>query len=324
MDLFEEFRALAPTSSQTEFAATPTGSRRNDFLAKSAEGAPVFLIFDSSAATYTPGTTLKHLSVQFHVTCRVQTSKGPVDGQFALIACDSLAPELYELFVRCVAAAIDQLPVVAKTQDIEACVRLLLNLFRAMASPSGREIAGLWAELFVITRANDVAAAVQAWRAETFERFDFSVPGGVLEVKATQGAVRSHEFSLEQLDAPPSGFGLVASLLLQPLTNGVGVMDLANRIDSALGGRNELRQRLWTNIAAALGSDFGEKLDRRFDLSFAESHVMLFKMADVPAPDRPTDARVSGVRFRSELTTVASSIAGSTVKLLGGVFSLSK
>jgi hypothetical protein len=323
MDLFEDFRALAPAASQTEFVAAPIGSRRSDFLAKSGEGAPVFLISDSSAASYTPGTTLKYLSVQFHVTCRVQAPAGPFDGQFALIICDPSAPELYELFVRCVAAAIDQLPVVAKTRDIETCVRSLLNLFREMASPSGREIAGLWAELFVITQANGTAAAVKAWHADAFERFDFSTTGCVLEVKATQGPIRAHDFSLEQLAAPPDGLGLVASLLLQPLTNGVGVMDLASRIDSALGGHNDLRQRLWSNVAAALGSDFGQKLDRRFDLSFAERHMMLFNMTDVPAPDWPSDTRVSSVRFRSDLSTVPSSVADSAAKTLREVLSRS-
>ena len=324
MDLFESFRALAPASSHSEFAAASIDGRRGDFLAKSAEGAPVFLIGDSSAATYTPGTVLKHLSVQFHVTCRVQTPDGPVEGQFALITCESSATELYELFVRCVGAAIQQLPIAAKTRDIEICVRSLLGLFRAMNTPGGRELAGLWAELFVITQASDTASAVKAWHADTFERFDFSVPNSVLEVKATQGTVRTHDFALEQLAAPSGGRGLVASLLLQPLTNGVGVMDLASRIDSALGCHNDLRRRLWANVVAALGSDFGEKLDRRFDQSFAERHIKLFDMDDVPAPDRPSDTRVSGIRFRSDLTTVTSSILGPAARMLRDVLARSE
>ena len=249
MDLFEEFRALAPAASQTEFGAALTSGRRNDFLAKSADGAPVFLISDSSAATYTPGAMLKHLSIQFHATCRVQSPTKSVDGQFALIACDSSTPELYELFVRCVAAAIEQLPVVAKTQDIETCVRSLLNLFRAMNAPGGREIAGLWAELFVIYQAADTVAAMGAWHADTFERFDFSWREGVLEVKATQGSIRAHEFSLEQLTTPSTGVGLIASLLLQPLTNGLGVMDIATRIEAKLSNENDLRERLWSNAS---------------------------------------------------------------------------
>jgi Putative PD-(D/E)XK family member, (DUF4420) len=321
MGLYEDFQSLAPAASDAELSAAPLAGRRSDFLGKNTEGAPVFLLHDASAAKYTPGVTLRHLSVQFHATCRVRAPSGPFDGQFAVLACDAAVPELYELFVRCVSVAVEGLPDGAETKDIETCVRSLLNLFRAMSAPGGREIAGLWAELFVITQAADVAAAVRAWHVDTFERFDFSWPDGVLEVKATQGATRVHEFSLEQLDSPHKGLGLVASLLLQPLTNGVGVMDLATRIDAVLHSHNDLRQRLWSNIAAALGSEFSEKLDRRFDLSFAERQVAIFNMTDIPSPDRPSDSRVTGVRFRSDLTTVTSSVDEPALKALRAALS---
>ena len=321
MGLYDDFQSLTPGASDTELSAVPLPGRRRDFLGKSTEGAPVFLLHDASLARYTPGVTLRHLNVQFHATCRVQAPSGPIDGQFAVLACDAAVPELYELFVRCVSVAVEALPDGAETKEIEACVRSLLNLFRAMSAPGGREIVGLWAELFVITQAADVGVAVGAWHADTFERFDFSWPGGVLEVKATQGAARVHEFSLEQLTVPSAGVGLVTSLLLQPLTNGVGVMDLATRIDAGLHAENDLRQRLWSNIAAALGSEFSEKLDRRFDLSFAERQVVVFNMTDIPAPDRPRDSRVSGLRFRSDLTTVTSSVSEGAIKTLRDILS---
>jgi hypothetical protein len=320
IDLFESFQALVPAALDTEFAAHQVDRRRNDFLAKTADGAPVFLVSDSSVATYTPGTILKHISVQFHVTCRVQSTTGDIEGQFAVIMCDAAVPELHEIFVRCVGAAIQQLPNLAKTEDIEVCVRSLLSLFRAMSAPGRREIVGLWAELFVISQSVDISAAVRAWHADAFERFDFSWCGGVLEVKATQGSVRAHEFSLEQLVAPSEGLGLVASLLLQPLTNGIGVMDLATKIDTVIKSENDLRQRLWSNIATALGSEFSEKLDRRFDLSFAERQLSTYNMSDVPAPDRPRDPRITNVRFRADLTTVQSSVADSTLKAMRNVF----
>ena len=114
---------------------------------------------------------------------------------------------------------------------------------------------------------------------------------------------------------------MVASLLLQPLTNGVGVMDLATRIDAGLHTENDLRQRLWSNIATALGNEFSEKLDRRFDPSFAERQLAVFNMTDIPAPDWPSDSRVSGIRFRSDLTTVTSSVAESAAKTLRDVLS---
>jgi hypothetical protein len=231
------------------------------------------------------------------------------------LVCDASTPELHELFIRCVGAVVEQLPIEATTEHLATCVQSLLDLFRALNGPDGREIAGLWAELFVITQANDIPAAVRAWHADTFELFDFSWPDVVLEVKAAQGTIRTHEFGLDQLN-PPNDLGLVASLLLRPLTTGVGVMDLATKIDAALQGESELRQRLWENFAEALGTEFESKLDRRFDPSFAERNITLFDMKDVPAPDRPADPRVTSIRFRSDMTTVASSLPDPTLKAL--------
>lgn len=311
MDAFVEFQKLPVPASGGELSAHRLSAARSDYLAKSSDGAPHFLLHDAGPAAYTPGIQLRNVSVQFHTTCRVQTTSGSIEGTFVVVACDATTPELHELFVRCVAPAVEQLPAGASTAEISHRIQSLLELFRAMSRPQGREVAGLWAELFCIARSTDIAASTEAWHANHFERFDFSTPTLVLEVKATQGELRVHDFALEQL-AAPTGQGLVASLLLQPLTGGMGIMDLAAQIDSALSGHANLRSRLWANIAEALGADFGEKLDRRFDASYAERALVVFSMADIPAPPRPSDARISNLRFRVDLTTVASTFAGST------------
>ncbi len=320
MDLLAEFQQLPRATSDADFSATRISSRRRDFLAKGVEGTPVFLLQDASSAQYTPGVALRHLSVQFHNTCRVITENLTLEDQFAVLACDASVPELHELFIRCVGAAIDQLPETAGTQDLESCVRGLLNLFRSLSAPGSREIAGLWAELFVIARSGDVPAAVRAWHSDIFERFDFSWPDAVLEVKATQGPVRLHEFALEQLDAPSEGSGNMASLMLQPMTNGAGILDLANEIDDSLAGNALCRERLWANIASALGNEFGSKLDRRFDSAFAERNLVVYSMADIPRPSRPIDARISAIRFRVDLSTVDSSLPAPSLRGLRDLF----
>lgn len=320
MDLLAEFQQLPRATSDADFSATRISARRRDFLAKGVEGAPVFLLQDASSAQYTPGVALRHLSVQFHNTCRVITENSTLEDQFAVLACDASVPELHELFIRCVGAAIDQLPETAGTQDLESCVRGLLNLFRSLSAPGSREIAGLWAELFVIVRSGDVPAAVRAWHSDIFERFDFSWPDAVLEVKATQGSVRLHEFALEQLDAPSEGSGNMASLMLQPMTNGAGILDLANEIDEALAGNALCRERLWANIASALGNEFGSKLDRRFDSAFAERNLVVYSMTDIPRPSRPSDARISAIRFRVDLSTVDSSLPAPSLRGLRDLF----
>lgn len=280
----------------------------------------MFLLHDASAASYLPAIELKNVSVQFHTTCRVTAAGSMLEDQFAVVTCDANVSELHELFVRCVAAAVQQLPLKASTSDLHRCVQSLLDLFRALARPSSKEVTGLWAELFVIFRRRSVAQALAAWHADQFERFDFSWALGCLEVKASVKEFRQHDFALEQLASPIGGMGYVASVLLQPLSGGLSIVDLANEIDRIVASEPALRQKLWENVAAALGSDFSDKLDRRFDASYAERSLIVYSMSDIPAPSQPSDPRITAVRFRVDLTSVDSSLAGNPREVLDKLF----
>lgn len=320
MDLFTAFLALPLASSAVDFSAVPLSGRRSDYLAKSGDGGPVILLHDASRATYSPGIELKHVRVQFHSTCRVTSSSGTVEDQFAVVTCEANLPELYEVFVRCVAAAVEQLPLKSSTSELQKCVQALLDLFSALGQPSSRELTGLWAELFVIRQSKNVAGALQSWHSDPFERFDFSWHLGCLEVKAAVKDHRQHEFALEQLQTPDGGVGYVASILLQSLNGGLGVVDLANEIERIVAAQPALRQKLWGNIAAALGTDFSDRLDRRFDASYAERSLVIYAMEDVPAPHPPSDARITGIRFRVDMTDVVSSLSGTPRGVLGTLF----
>jgi hypothetical protein len=294
--------------------------RRADFVAKAEDGGPVFLLHDASAARYSPAIELKNVSVQFHSTCRVTTTGGVVEDQFAVVSCDASIPELHELFVRCVAAAAEQLPLEASTSELQCCVQALLDLFRALARPSSKGVTGLWGELYVMLHSRNVGCALERWRADQFERFDFSWPTGCLEVKAAINELRQHEFALEQLRAPVGGVGYVASVLLQPLSGGLGVVDLANDIEHIVASQPALRLKLWENVAAALGSDFSDRLDRRFDASYAKRSLAVYAMSDIPAPEQPSDPRVTGVRFRADLSGLVPSLSGTAESVLASLF----
>ena len=318
MDVFAAFRALPSATAEDNYPALLLPGRSLDFLAKTVDGSPVFLLRDrGSSTTYVLPIELRHVSVRFQNECRVATASGPVEDTFAVVACDGTVPELHELFVRCLNSAVAQLPAEATTSEIQESMQGLLNLFRTLARPSSQEITGLWAELFVIAQCHDISRALTCWHANHFERYDFSWPGGCLEVKSSIGEARVHDFAFEQLQAPA---GYVASVLLQPLSGGVGVLELANLIESAVSSQADLRQKLWENVGATLGSDFVEKLDRRFDMSYAARKLALYRMLDVPQPEDPRDARITAMRFRSDLSTVTSSCLGDAKAELRALF----
>lgn len=320
MSIFASFQALPSATTAVDFAALPLPGTRGDFLAKASDGGPVFLLQDSSPASYSPTIELKHISVQFHSTCRVTNGGGAVADQFAVISCNAAVPELHEVFIRCLAATVEQLPAVASTSDLQRCVQSLLDLFRALGRPNSREVTGLWAELFVIAKSRNVAQALRAWHADQLERFDFSLPSGRLEVKATVNELRQHDFALEQLRSPLDGAGYIASVLLQAQSGGVGVIDLGNEIEGSVATEPTLRQKLWENIAAALGNDFSDRLDRAFDASYAARSLAVYAMNDVPTLHQPKDPRITAVRFRVDLSAVTSSLPGSARNVLDELF----
>lgn len=319
-DLYVSFLDLPRPIISDTFQALSLSSRRRDFLAKNGRASPVFLLHDASFAKYTPALKFRHLSAQFHVTCRVQTSEGVVEDRFCLLVCDETAPELFELFIRCISAAIEELPDAASTRELEASILKLQDLFRALAVPSSREISGLWAELFIISKSADFARAISLWHEDQFDRYDFSSSSMHLEVKSSVRGIRAHEFSLEQLGSPGQGQGCIASILLQPLTDGVGILDLAVTIEKGLMRVPSARRKLWKNVSVALGGDFSDKLDRRYDPVFAEKNLVIYSINDIPRPANPSDQRVTAIRFISDLSSVTSSLKSPSLLTLASLF----
>lgn len=319
--IYSEFLALPTAVSPADFKAIPLNAKRKDFLAKNDDGAPVFLLHDASVAKYNPSINFRHLSAQFHATCRIRTDKIELEDQFCIVSCNAAEPELHEMFVRCVSAAIEELPENSGTRELESCITQLRDLFRALTLPSSREVSGLWAELFVIWKSGDPAHAISLWHEDQYDRFDFSNSTIHIEIKSTIRTLRAHEFALEQLQPPAAGKGYVVSLMLQHLTGGVGILDIAQGIEAALVGMPRLKQKLWENVAKALGADFSDKLDKRFDTTFAEKTLVVYLMSDIPRPDTPSDPRITALRFLSDLTTVSSSLPGSPFTNLAHAFS---
>jgi hypothetical protein len=319
-DVFEQFRSLPPATSNTEFEALRLSGNRSDYLAKSQDGSPVFLLQDAKTGQYHPSLQLRYLAAEFQLTCRLHTDGEEIEDVFALVSCTAEEQELHELFIRSFDAARNQLTENAHTEEIKRTVQNLASLFRAFSKPSQRSITGLWAELFTITRSGVVLEAMKMWRADALDRFDFSTPYRVVEIKATIGQLRSHEFSLEQLSVPANGVGFVVSVLLQSISGGTSVLELISTIETNIVAEPKMREKLWTNVISDLGNDFSASLDRRFDTSYADRNLNIYLMEDIPKPSTSNDPRVTAIRFLADCTAVQSSVADSSADGLHVIF----
>jgi hypothetical protein len=294
-----------------------------DYLAKGQDGRPVFLLHDAKTGQYHPSLQLRYLSAEFQLTCRLHTEGNDIEDIFALVDCTAEEPELHELFIRSFDAARNQLTDNAHTDEIKRTVQNLASLFRAFSKPSQRSISGLWAELFTILRSGVIVGAMKMWRADAFDRFDFSTRHRVVEIKATTGQLRSHEFGLDQLSVPTEGTGFVVSILLQSISGGTSVLELITNIEAGITAEPKLREKLWANVISDLGSDFGASLDRRFDTSYADRNLTIFLMDDIPKPPTSDDPRVTTIRFVADCTGVISSLTDASPSGLVDIFKLS-
>jgi len=311
-DVFEQFTSLQPATSNTEFEALRLSGNRTDYLAKGHDGSPVFLLQDAKTGQYHPSLQLRYLTAEFQLACRLHTDGEEVEDVFALVSCTAEEQEPHELFIRSFDAARIQLTGGAYTEEIKRTVQNLASLFRAFSKPSQRSITGLWAELFTITRSGSVLEAMKMWRADAFDRFDFSTPDRVVEIKATIGQLRLREFSLEQLSVPANGTGFVVSILLQSISGGASVLELISTIETSIAAEPKMREKLWTNVTSGLGSDFSASLDRRFDSSYADRNLTVFLMENIPKRVTSNDPRVTAIRFLADCTGLQSSAADSS------------
>lgn len=318
--LITQFVPLNPAAVEDTLNAVRAHPSRGDFLGKTQDGAPVFLIADDDATSYRPEVRHLHLRVSFGMSCRLNVNGKELTSQFAVVRLERGASELNELFIRCVHAAMFTLPDSVGTLEIESRVSRLLSLFQALSTPSSRELSGFWAELLCIRCSPNPARTLAYWRSNQAETFDFSWAGNRAEVKSTTAPHRIHEFSLEQLTRPPSGNGTVISVMLRPSNDGVGVMDLAQDIEAALEGIAELREKLWSQVLQSLGNDFSNALDRKFDVDFALRHLAVFAVQNIPSVNSPLDSRITSVRFKVDLAEQCAEVPGGGAAALRAVF----
>ncbi|WP_342119200.1 PD-(D/E)XK motif protein [Pseudoduganella sp. OTU4001] len=305
VDFFKAFLELAPSEGMV-FEAIRLGDDRNDYLARTADGAPVFLIEDSCPSHYRVSRSLRHITIDYQVRCKIKLAGGYREGVFAMVHCSAGSSEFHQLFVKCLGSVIRSLPSKRTTNEIESQLAKLIEIFYSLSNSSSKRTSGLWAELWIIANSSSVTRALEAWHDSADERFDFANSNMLVEVKSTTKPIRNHEFSLEQLSVREPQKGIVASLLLQPLTSGKSILDLVDQIERASNLSFELKRKLWKNISQALGSEFERRLEKRFDVAYAAKNILFFDMSEIPKPTPITDPRITSVRFVSNLSGVAS------------------
>lgn len=297
-DAYCEAASVAPGIDGT-LPATAAPGRVHDYVSLGPQQQPVLLLScASSAGLKRPPISLQYLTVEFGIRFRVRAPAGVVENDFVVVSLRGDDLRLAEAFCLAADALVAALPEAPSASDIEKTVREFVEVLSALSLPSSRAIAGLWAELWLMSVASDPQAAVAAWHRDPTDRFDFSFAGHFVEVKATEREERSHDFSFEQLrsnEAPVK----IATLRLRRARGGKSVADLVAALQNGLN--TELRTKLVKNVFGAIGSAVSEASEIRFDDAFAEKNLRAIAADRVPVAEIPAGSPISAVRFRVNL-----------------------
>jgi hypothetical protein len=322
--LAETFELLPrPTSSVRLPAFTtaviPGGPHR---LGKDAQGAAALLLVtgDAGPSARSVPLELEHLLIQHVVPCLIWKEDGKTEeSTFTLIRCRESDRVLTGYFLGVVDSLVPLLGSDPSPARVREVVSHLVELFRALQTPSRKTVQGLWAELFVIAQASSPMELVRAWHRAPEESVDFSASAQRLEVKSAVGPERRHYFSLEQL-APPVGTRvLVASLLVHRAGGGVSVSELSSEVRTRLKGDLDLMLKVDQVVADSLGQEWRLGLEESFDVDRAAESIAFYRGGAIPSVESRLPAEVSDVRFRADLSRLAPANLGD-LQRDGGIF----
>jgi len=318
LGLFQRSVAHLERANAGAFRAVPIPGLPSHRLAKDRDGAPCILIrqIDGSPA---PSTLLENMSITYNVVCNVDVPGRDSEVEaFTVIRCSPDDENLYPHFLRVMSPilmALGDLPRIAVIRDAMA---RSVELFRSLVTPGLKAIQGLWGELFLIKKAQDVRASTLAWHNNPYERVDFSMGDQRLELKSSGNRGRTHHFSLAQLQPPNGTILVVASVFVERASGGTKLFALQSDIRDRLSGDVTAIERFDRIFYASLGANWKNAVDDSFDEELAEESFALFNAFDVPSVSG-VPGSVSEVRFRSNLSNVTQ-VSRTHLRSLGGLF----
>ena len=322
MDLYPIFASLPlplGAGSAENFSAAPQSTGAY-LIAKDRNGWPVLLLSCPLGGERASKIQLAHLDVQPTVRCRITGPGGTNDeGVYVVVRCTNANEELARYFLRTLDPILRGLGATPTAGAVSGAVNALAELFRALLQVSVGSVAGLWAELFLIQTAAKSVVVAEAWHAASDDRYDFSAGSQRLEVKSTAQRVRIHSFSLEQVIPPTGCQAIVASVFVERAGGGVSLGSLIDQTREQLIERPDLQQRIDKVVAETLGTGLRSGFAERFDWELAGESLRFFDARVVPAVQTPLPPGVTGVHFKSDLSTCAI-LATLELRARGGMF----
>lgn len=317
-----------PSASLAELLATIDGSGAVDgafdvrsipgtdhYIGRDSQRYPALLIGSERGSFHAP-VQLALIEARFGAECEINPAMGDRRREYlTTIICTTPDAQAQAYFLHVCETIVRILGTSPTLPSVIEAVERLIDLFRHLAKPPAKSLTGLIGELCLIAWSRDAVSAASAWRSSDADRFDLSVEGVRLDVKATSDRIRAHHLSAEQCQPPPGTVGLLTSFFIEASGGGLSVQELTRLIEERLHGRQDLVLKVQQSVAKTLGDALPSAMSARFDDRLARSSMRFYNMASIPAVRGPLPVDVSHVHFRSDLTNAAPLSEGQVAAL---------
>lgn len=280
---------------------------RTLFVAVDADGSWSLVVRTRKSARPVPALRLSLLSADYGATYELREGDDVGSLRVCVIRCIASDPEIRNVFATVCAALLKDLPASPSDTDVDTEVGKWVSLFWRLQTPARTTVIGLIGELTLLDSVEHLADWIRAWHSDPDANLDFAfaTPPLSVEVKATSSQQRVHELSIHQALPTVRDNHFFASTIIELRDAGVRLGDVVAELGERLAGRSEANL-LWRSLAAVCGASLGEFLDTRYMRDVARRSLRFYVAESVPQPsvEFPLPAGVSGLRFRSDFSSV--------------------
>ncbi len=323
IDLVELFEGLVLPLNQPSarnFSAIGIPGFEAHRIAKDANGSPCVLLHQATSSLGSAPVLLENLSVNYGVPCTITHPDGrSEEGTFTIVRCSATDPSLFPYFLRILSPIIVTIGQNPSSAAVRRAIFGLVDLFRALTAPARKSIQGLWAELFLMSRASDQLSVIEAWHGDPSEHIDFVCGRQRVEVKSSSTRHRIHYFSLLQLTTPAEARVVVASLFVERAGGGLSLRSLYDQIRSKLVPSPSSLIRFDGTFYGTLGANWVDAMDEAFDSELASDSLRFYDANQIPRIVAPLPVGVGDVRFTSDLS-IASPTSLESLRDAGKLF----
>lgn len=302
--IFEDLQQKEPVNKDSFLAASLPFTQKHK-IGVSSERFPLFFI-ECNDIGYSTDINLELISVLFNRPCRLSENNTQSESVYTIISLKTENIDFQQYFFEVVCIVLEQLPENTSHKQLKAEIQKLIELFSRFNRPPRKTIQGLWAELFIIERANNPEYLIQSWHSSSEDKFDFNDGQDKIEVKSTANVSRIHRFSLEQLNPNKNSNLLIASIFVVQTGKGKNIFELIDSIHQRVQNL-ELQFRLNEIVSQTLGNDLDKAFDTYFDNQQACDTFAFFDFKCIPTIKNDSiPYEIRNVHFDCDLSNVST------------------